>query len=113
MYGCESSTQDAICVDHGPDRACSKAKRPTWISGSVHPEARRYGDMHISGNAIVQLGDRHGSNQDLFEEGSETEKRNGEPTPYGLGAMCTAESPQWLTCYLQHSSMFFTMKVRT
>lgn len=89
------------------------AARQSCQPESVPYEARRHGDVHISGKAIVQLGDRYGSSKDLFEEGSEIEKRNGEPTPYGLGAMCTAQSPRWLTCYLQHCSMFFTMKVWT
>ncbi|KAK5099647.1 hypothetical protein LTR70_002272 [Exophiala xenobiotica] len=52
--------------------AAKRSGRP----GPVHPEARRYGDMHIYGNAIVQLGDRYGPDKDLFEEGSEIEKRN-------------------------------------
>ncbi len=40
--------------------------------------ASAYGDVHISGSAIVQLGDRYGSNKDLFEAGSEAERRNGK-----------------------------------
>jgi len=42
-------------------------------------KVRSYGDVQIAGNAVVQLGDRYGSNKDLFEEGSETENRYGEP----------------------------------
>lgn len=35
-----------------------------------------YGSVNIFGNAKVQLGDRYGANQDLFESGSEEEQRN-------------------------------------
>ena len=74
-------------------------------------KGRSYDNLQIAGNAVVHLGDRYGSNKDLFEEGSETENRHGEPMLLPLGAVRASVVVRELTTYLQHSSMFSIMKV--
>ena len=39
---------------------------------------RHYGDVYISGQARVQLGDAYAANRDLFESGTEGERQEGK-----------------------------------
>lgn len=41
------------------------------------PGTRQHGDIYISGQARVQLGDAYAANRDLFESGTEDECREG------------------------------------
>ena len=51
------------------------------------PQAtRHYGNVYISGQAKVQLGDAYAANRDLFESGTEDERQEGKRTVEYLGS---------------------------
>lgn len=61
---------------------------------AIPQESRQYGDVYISGQARVQLGDAYAANRDLFESGTEVERREGEAHPAELDEQTTANIHQ-------------------
>lgn len=62
---------------------------------------RQYGDTYIYGDATVQLGDKYAMHSDLFEHGTEEQRRAGKLLIFGL-------IPAWL----MSSSAFQCIELR-
>jgi len=57
------------------------ALNPNQVEGAQKQASHQFGDTYIYGGANVQLGDRYATRNDVFEHGTEEQRRTGKVFP--------------------------------